>query len=192
MKMTRVEKLFVNSSSHSQQVSRHIEKLLQKVDLKAGQKYLDLGCGNGAVPIYLARKYQLDVTGVDVDPDQIRLAEAQSQGLSQARFLTLDGTQLPFEKDEFNIVSTHKVMHHIPTWQDAVSEMIRVLKPGGYLIYSDFVYPGWVVSLGQVVAKNYAGFPTSAALDSLLAKYRLSKLYGANSWLNYEVVCQKG
>jgi ubiquinone/menaquinone biosynthesis C-methylase UbiE len=191
MKMTQIEKLFVNSSSHSRQVSRHIEKLLQKVDFKAGQKYLDLGCGNGAVAIYLARKYQLEVTGVDVDPDQIRLAKAQSHGLSQAHFLTLDGSQLPFEKAEFDLVSTNKVMHHIPNWQDAVREMIRVLKPGGYLIYSDFIYPGWMASAGQVIAKNYAGFPTREALDALLAKYHLSKLYRADSWLNYEVVCQK-
>ena len=53
--------------------------MLKLIDVKAGQKYLDVGCGNGAAAIHLAQKYQLDVTGIDVDPDQIRLAEAHSQ-----------------------------------------------------------------------------------------------------------------
>ena len=59
MKMGKFEKLFVNSPSHSQQVSQHAEKLLNLIDFKAGQKYLDVGCGNGAAPIYLAQKYQI-------------------------------------------------------------------------------------------------------------------------------------
>ena len=70
MKMGKLEKLFVNSPSHSQRVSQHAEKLLNLIDFKAGQKYLDVGCGNGAAPIYLAQKYQLDVTGIDMDPDE--------------------------------------------------------------------------------------------------------------------------
>lgn len=78
MKMTNLEKIFVNSPRHSLQVSQHAEKLLKLVEFKAGQKYLDVGCGNGAAPIYLARRYHLDVTGIDVDSDQIRLAQAHS------------------------------------------------------------------------------------------------------------------
>lgn len=191
MKMTRLEKLFVNSPGHSQQVSRHAEKLLKRVDFQAGQKYLDVGCGNGAAPIYLAQKYGLKVTGVDVDPDQIRLAETQSQGLRHARFLTVDGRQLPFEPEEFDLVATNKVMHHIPHWQEAVAEMIRVLKPGGYFIYADLVYPGWLAAIGQIITRNSAGFPTSRAMDSLLAQHHLAKLYGSTSLVHYEVVCRK-
>ena len=44
------------------------------VKLKKGQKYLELGCGVGHVTKHLASKYQLDVTGTDVDPEMIQLA----------------------------------------------------------------------------------------------------------------------
>jgi hypothetical protein len=69
--------------------------------------------------------------------------------------------------------------------------MIRVLKPGGYLIYSDFVYPGWMALMGQVVIKKLAGFPTREALDELIKKHQLAKIQLSSSWLNYEGVFQK-
>jgi ubiquinone/menaquinone biosynthesis C-methylase UbiE len=191
MKMGKIEKLFVNSPSHSQQVSQHAEKLLKLVDFEAGQKYLDLGCGNGTAPIFLAKKYLLDVTGVDVDPDQIRLAEANSQDIDHARFFTVDATQLPFENHEFDLVSTNKVTHHIPTWQDAVTEMIRVLKPGGYFIYADLVYPGWLAGIGTSLAPNLAGFPAAEALNSLFDEHKLSKVHRSTSLMHYEAVHQK-
>ncbi len=191
MKMSKIEKQFVNSPNHSQRVSKHAEALLKLVDFKAGQHYLDVGCGNGAAPIHIAKKYHLATTGIDVDPDHIRQAEALSQGLNNVRFLTIDGVQLPFEANKFDIVSTNKVMHHIPDWEAALAEMVRVLKPNGYFIYSDFVYPGWIAALVKLVAKNYAGFPTGATLDTFIAKNQLAKIYLSKSPLSYEAVLQK-
>src|SRR5262245_28050727 len=191
MKMTGLEKRFVNSPSHSQQVSHYAEKLLQLTDFKAGQKYLDVGCGNGASPIHLVRTYHLAVTGIDVDPDQIRLAQEQSAGLKGSRFMTGDGRQLPFEGGEFDLVYTHKVTHHIPYWPEVLAEMVRVLKPGGYFIYVDFIYPTWLAVVGQLVAENYAGFPTGAALDTFIEQHQLTRVHIAKSWLQYEAVLQK-
>lgn len=191
MKMTNLEKLFVNSPSHSRQVSNHAEKLLKLVDFKAGQKYLDVGCGNGVAPIHLAKKYHLDVTGIDVDPEQIRLAEEHSQSLANAHFLAIDGTQLPFEDGEFDIVFTNKVTHHIPNWKDALAEMVRVLKPNGYLIYADLVYPGWLAAIGQLVAKNRAEFPTRAGLEALVEQQHLARIHLSKSLVHYEAVFQK-
>ena len=191
MKMTTFEKQFVNSPSHSQQVGNHAEKLLKLVDFRAGQKYLDMGCGNGAAPIHLAQRYHLDVTGVDVDPDQIQLAEESSQTLNNARFLTVSGTQLPFDASEFDIVATNKVTHHIPNWEATLAEMVRVLKPNGYFIYADLVYPSWLATLGRLVAKNRAGFPTSEKLKSFVAKNNLIEIYLSKSMVHYETVLQK-
>lgn len=191
MKMGNLEKLFVNSPGHSRQVSQHVERLLKLVDFNVGQKYLDVGCGNGAAAIHLAQKYYLDVTGVDVDPDQIRLANEQSQGLDKAHFLTQDTTQLPFADDEFDIVFTNKVTHHIPDWKEAVTEMIRVLKPKGHLIYADLIYPGWLATIGQAVAGSHFGFPTNSALNSIFEQQGLAKIHLAKSPVNYEAVLRK-
>jgi ubiquinone/menaquinone biosynthesis C-methylase UbiE len=191
MKMSNLEKSFVNSVSHSRRVSHYAEKLLKMTDFRAGQKYLDVGCGNGAAPIYLARTYHLEVTGVDVDPDQIRLAQEQSAGLKGTWFLTVDGEQLPFEAGEFDIVFTNKVTHHIPYWREVLAEMVRVLKPGGYFIYADLIYPDWLASLGELVTKNYAGFPSRAALEAFIEQQQLTRLHLKTAWSHYEAVLQK-
>jgi ubiquinone/menaquinone biosynthesis C-methylase UbiE len=189
--MGKVEKLFVNNDGHSQGVGRYAEELLRSVDFEVGGKYLDVGCGNGAAPIHIAQTFGLDVTGVDVDPEQIEAAQARGQGIDNARFMTVDGTQLPFSEGEYDIIFTNKVTHHIPNWQDAMAEMVRVLKPGGYLIYSDFVVPGPVAALGRSIAGNRASFPTRAALNTFTERHDLSVVNASGSALNYRGVFQK-
>ena len=66
MKMGKLEKLFVNNAGHSESVARQTEQMLRHVTVQPGQKYLDVGCGNGAAPIYVAQTFDLNVTGVDV------------------------------------------------------------------------------------------------------------------------------
>ena len=191
MKMSKIEKVFVNSPTHSSQVSHHAESLLNLTKYEVGQKYLDVGCGNGAAPINLAAKYPLNVTGVDVDPDQIKEAKKISAGINNVCFYTLDGTQLPFEDDAFDIVATNKVMHHVPGWKRAFTEMVRVLKPDGYLIYSDLVYPKWLAVTGKMFAGNMAGFPTKVAIEKLVAEHQLRKVYCLPSLMQYEAIFQK-
>ena len=141
MKMGVLEKLFVNSAGHSQSVGRRAEQLVRLANPQAGQRYLDVGTGNGAAPIYLARRYGLEATGVDVDPDQIALAEQASLGLPNVHFFTQDGTLLPFGDAQFDIASAFRVAHHIPNWQAALSEMVRVLKPAGHFVFADLLVP---------------------------------------------------
>ncbi|MEZ4705722.1 MAG: class I SAM-dependent methyltransferase [Caldilineaceae bacterium] len=191
MKMSSIEKLFVNSPRHSQRVSDHAQTLLNRIAVTPGQKYLDLGCGNGAAPIRIARHYPLDVTGVDVDPAQIRMAQEASAGMNNVHFQTLDGAELPFADAEFDIVATNKVMHHIPQWELAFGEMVRVLKRDGCLIFSDLIYVRWLATLGNALAKKYAGFPTRRGIDKVAARHKLRPLYGAASPAHYEAIWQK-
>jgi ubiquinone/menaquinone biosynthesis C-methylase UbiE len=191
MKMSTMEKVFVNSPSHSTRVSEHAETLLQQIEFMAGQKYLDVGCGNGAAPIHLAKRYHLDVTGVDVDPAQIQAAEKRCAGIDNARFYALDGTRLPFSDGEFDIVATNKVMHHVPEWQSAFAEMLRVLSPGGYLLYSDLVYPKWLAATGNAYARQRAGFPTRDELEALVASHQLQQIYFTSSLAHVEAIFQK-
>lgn len=191
-KMSDFEKSFVNSDRHSQRVSLHAERLVRLANPQPGQSYLDVGCGNGAAPIYIARKFQLEVTGVDVDPEQIALAQASSQGMKNIRFLALDSRELHFADGEFDIVFTNKVMHHITGWQKAVAEMARVLRPGGYLIYADFILPSFAGRLGEALFGDRAGFPTREALDDLFARSGLRAVHRLVYPMHFEGVFLKG
>ena len=191
MKMSMIEKAFVNSPSHSIRVSSHAEEMLRLIEFTPGQKYLDVGCGNGAASIKLARQYGLDVTGIDVDPAQIQEAETSSAGMTNTHFATLDGTDLPFGDSAFHIVATNKVMHHVPHWENVWAEMVRVLKPGGYLIFNDLIYPRWLAAIGKTLAGKWAGFPTRVVLETLVDRHQLHQIYQSASPLHFEVVLRK-
>jgi ubiquinone/menaquinone biosynthesis C-methylase UbiE len=179
MKMGRFEKRFVNSASHSRRVAEHAERLLRTANPQPGQRLLDVGCGNGAAPIHLARALGVAVTGVDVDAEQIETAAATSKGQAGVRFLAADATMLPFANGEFDLVYTSKTTHHIHDWQRALAEMTRVLKPGGYLLYSDFVAP-----LGHRL-------PTSRALDHFADQHRLESVQRSYMPCRYTGVFRK-
>lgn len=191
MKMGALEKVFVNSGARSGRVGRRARKLMALAEARPGQRYLEIGCGNGAAAVCLARELSLDVTGVDIDPDQIREAERRSARMDHVRFLAHDGAQLPFENNAFDIVLTFKTTHHISNWEDALSEMFRVLKPTGYFVYHDFTCPGWVAAIGRRVAAAKAGFPTKGGLDTFIREKGLSIVHRSRSFVHYEFVLRK-
>ena len=191
MKITKFEKYFVNSPRRSRRVAEYAEKMLGLVSCTPGQRYLDFGCGNGAAAIYLALKLGLEVTGIDVDPEQIAAARAAgSKEGAKVRFVTVDGTMLPFNDNEFDFVATHMVTHHIPNWHEALVQMLRVLKPGGFLFYKDFAFPRWVASLGKRISKSL-GYLTAGNLDRFAQENRLAVIHLARSLNKYEVVWRK-
>ncbi len=190
MKMTKFEKRFVNSPRRSQRVAKYAEKMLRLVGFAPGQSYLDFGCGNGAAAIHLASKLGLKVTGVDVDPEQIEAARSRCGQDTNVRFLAADGTVLPFGDNEFDFVATHMVTHHIPNWENALQQMLRVLKPSGYLIYKDFALPKWVASLGRKISKSL-GYLTAEDLNRFAQESHLAVVHITRSFNKYEAVWRK-
>jgi ubiquinone/menaquinone biosynthesis C-methylase UbiE len=190
MKMTKFEKFFVNSTRRSQRVAEYAEKMLRSVGFAPGQSCLDFGCGNGSAAIHLASKLGLKVTGIDVDPEQIEAARARSVQSTNVRFLAADESKLPFGDNEFDFVATHMVTHHIPDWQNALHQMLRVLKPSGYLIYRDFALPKWVASLGRKVSKSL-GYLTADDLNRFAQENHLAAVHFARSFNQYEAVWRK-
>lgn len=159
-------------------------------NIKPGQSYLEVGCGNGAATVYVASKYKLNVTGIDVDPDQIRQALERGRGINNVHFLTDDGAKLSFADGTFDIVYTFYTTHHIADWMGAVSEMERVLKPGGYFIYVDIAYPEWLAAAGRALFKNH-GFPAAGALKEFSQKRSLSIVHFSKHPAHCEAVFRK-
>jgi ubiquinone/menaquinone biosynthesis C-methylase UbiE len=179
MKMQAWEKRFVNGHRHSSRVANQAERRLSPIHARPGQRLLDVGCGNGAAAIHLARTYKFDTTGIDVDPDQILAAAEAANGLNDIRFIVGDATALPFQDGEFDLVYSNKTTHHIPDWQQAIREMARVLKPGGHLVYSDFVAP-----FGQRL-------PTRTGVKTTAAANGLEPLNSSGSPFHYTLVLHK-
>jgi ubiquinone/menaquinone biosynthesis C-methylase UbiE len=189
--MSRFEKRFVNGVDHSCRVAQSAERRLRVVPYGSRLTYLDVGCGNGMTAIHLATACRFDVTGIDVDPEQIRLAQRAAENRADVRFRVADATRLPFDDATFDIVATNKTTHHIPAWKSAIAEMVRVLRPGGHFIYSDLVLPPWLSRLGRSVAGGLAGFVGRAELTDYIREQGMTVVREVPHLASYEVVWRK-
>ncbi len=193
MKMVRIEKWFMNRQQHAERVISRAEKLLHFVNVKEKQNFLEVGCGNGAVSKYIAKKCLFNVTGVDVDPEQIQLAQENIDDIPSIHFLAADATNLPFPDNDFDIVLSFGVTHHISNWLDALKEIRRVLKPKGYFIYADLIYSELMAKFGRSFKHSY-GVTTMRDLNSFIQENNFSTIHASmkNSliWHNCEFVYQ--
>jgi ubiquinone/menaquinone biosynthesis C-methylase UbiE len=97
-------------------------------------RVLDLCCGHGATLVPLGAR-GVDAVGLDLSPALLRMA--QSKGLR--KLVCGDSTVLPFRSGAFHVVTIQGGFHHL--WADqferALAEIVRVLKPGGYLAFTE-------------------------------------------------------
>lgn len=104
--------------------------------LRPGMRVLDFGCGPGTISVGLARAVEPgEFHGVDLEESQIDMARAAAAagGHANATFHVGDTTALPFENDSFDVAHCHAVLMHAPDTHAVLSEIKRVLKPGGII-----------------------------------------------------------
>ena len=99
---------------------------------------LDVGCGIGGTSRHLAKKLgsRADVTGITISPAQVERATqlARFQGVQNAKFELVDAMNMKYPDNSFDVVWACESGEHMPDKAQYVSEMARVLKPGGKLI----------------------------------------------------------
>jgi SAM-dependent methyltransferase len=115
---------------------------LQLVELRAGERLLDVGAGPGASAILAAREFGCIVAGVDYGAGAVREAQraADAAGLcDRVGFVTGEAGALPFGDGEFDAVLCECSLSTFPDKSRAIAEMRRVLRPGGRVAISDVV-----------------------------------------------------
>lgn len=170
------------------------KEFLMDYEAKENQKLLEVGCGNGAACKHIAQKYLLHVTGVDVDPEQIQYAQENIDATSNVQFFEGDATNLPFDDNDFDIVYSSGVMHHIGNWKKALGEIHRVLKPKGYFIFNDLAYSRFTTRLFRNIAKNYGIYTINDITDFLTGNdFEIIHEEGPRGFVlkEYSIVLQK-
>lgn len=110
--------------------------------LRPGLRLLDFGCGPGTISVGLARAVAPgEMHGVDMDEAQIERARslAASQGQDNAIFHVGDVTDLKFEDCFFDVAHCRSVLMHVPDTPTVLSEVMRVLKPGGIIACREMI-----------------------------------------------------
>ena len=100
---------------------------------------LDLGTGTGRMLELLADRYRRAI-GVDSSRSMLSIARAQldEAGITHASVRQADIFNLPLERESFNLVTIHQVLHFLHDPLPAITEAARMLSPGGRLLIVDF------------------------------------------------------
>ena len=102
------------------------------------EKILDVATGTGDLALEMQRRCpDAEVTGSDFCAEM--LAHATTQGVKKT--LVADALDLPFDNDEFDLVTVAFGLRNMANWQGGLREMARVMKPGGHVLVLDFSLP---------------------------------------------------
>jgi ubiquinone/menaquinone biosynthesis C-methylase UbiE len=112
------------------------QELVELCHIDSSKYILDVGCGAGVTPAFLAKTVGCKVVGVDINARMIERSEemAKREGVADlVEFRVADAQDLPFEDALFDAVITESVTAFPEDKQKAVDEYARVTKPGGYI-----------------------------------------------------------
>src|SRR3712207_331639 len=157
------------------------EELCEALDLRSGQKVLDVAAGNGNVSLAAARRW-CDVTATDYVPALLERAgeRAQAERLSIA-FREADAEALPFDDQSFDVVvSTFGVMF-TPDQDRAARELVRVCKRGGKIGLASWTPEGFIGQLFKTVGKHLPPPPGARSPARWGTRAGIAELFGTQA-----------
>jgi SAM-dependent methyltransferase len=154
------------------------EDLCEALDVRAGQKVLDVAAGNGNASLAAARRW-CEVTATDYVPKLLeRARERAGADRFDIEFREADAEALPFPDSSFDaVVSTFGVMF-TPNQERAASELLRVCKRGGKVGLANWTPGGFIGQLFKTIGKHVpppAGVKSPALWGT---RERLAELFG--------------
>jgi ubiquinone/menaquinone biosynthesis C-methylase UbiE len=130
------------------------ELLCEDIDLRSGERVLDVAAGNGNATLAAARRFAT-VTSTDYVPALLERGRrrAEADGLD-ATFQVADAEALPYPDASFDVaLSTFGVMF-APNHEEAARELMRVVRPGGRIGLVSWTPQGFLGRLFQVISRH--------------------------------------
>jgi len=119
-------------TSDNPEMKSLISRIKTWVDLRPNQRVLDIGCYDGYVLRRLTNEAPIVGIGVEVSLRAVKRAEAGSEDTRLA-FATCEAERLPFLDASFDVVVCSEILEHVVDFHVVLSEIARVLRPGGRL-----------------------------------------------------------
>lgn len=192
MDHSEVNRLFVDDFLGALDSSRRPHRpqsvnpsVLQSDNARAPLEILDAGTGTAQIPIELCRRFEACfVTAVDLAAEMLKIAgrNVEAAGMSERiRLELVDAKWLPYDDGRFDAVISNSIVHHIPEPRHVVTEIVRVVRPGGVLFVRDLLRPSDTETLDRLVV-TYAGEANAHQQqmfrDSLRAALTLEEIRG--------------
>ena len=154
------------------------ERLCEAVDLRAGERVLDVACGNGNAALAAARRF-CQVTGIDYVPALLERARrrAQAEGL-EVTFQEADAEDLPFADGSFDAVLSTCGAMFAPDQERTAAELLRVCRPGGRIGMVNWTPDSYVGELFRAIGRHLPPPPGLRPPVQWGSEERLRELFG--------------
>jgi deazaflavin-dependent oxidoreductase (nitroreductase family) len=140
LKLNAVEKALMNNRVRAELQWRYEAPLLERLGGRVtGGRVLEIGCGRGVgAQIILERFGASTVTAFDVDPDMVEQARTRLGQYGDRVMVSVgDATAIDAADGSFDAVFDFGIIHHVPDWRRAVTEVRRVLVPEGRFYFEE-------------------------------------------------------
>lgn len=141
MKLNRIEKRLMNNPVRALVQRRYEARLLKRLGGSVeGGRVLEIGCGRGVGTEIIFKQFGArEAHAFDLDPDMVEQARRRLSGYSPDRLRLFVGDAAAIEAEDatFDAVFDFAIIHHIPNWKAAVSEVARVLRPEGRFFFEE-------------------------------------------------------
>jgi len=155
------------------------ELLNEAVDVRAGERVLDVAAGNGNATLAAARRFAI-VTSTDYVPALLERGRqrAEAEGLGSVTFEAADAEALPYSTGSFDVVlSTFGVMF-APDHDRAAAELLRVCRRGGRIGLACWTPSGFLGQLFRVIGKHVPPAPGVRSPALWGSRAHLAALFG--------------
>jgi ubiquinone/menaquinone biosynthesis C-methylase UbiE len=157
------------------------ESLCEAVDLRAGERVLDVACGNGNVALAAARRFGR-VVGVDYVPELLARGRERAVGDRLViEFREGDAEQLPFADAAFDVVLSSFGVMFTPDQEAAARELLRVCRPGGRIGLANWTPDGFIGQLFKVLGAHVPPPPGLRSPAVWGTHARLAELFGTRA-----------
>jgi SAM-dependent methyltransferase len=176
---------------------RHIEQL----GIGSGARTLEVGCGNGSMSAWLARRVGPDGVAVALDLD-LSLVDAKEPNLDLRRG---DIVAAPAAGAEFDLVTARAVLHHVADAQKALANLVASVRPGGaiLLIEPDFLpvsvaepdavrdfWEGWLAwsreqGIDYLIGRRLPAALARLGVENMQATAEMAVYSGGSPWAVY-------
>lgn len=173
------------------------DRFIEWLQLSPGHTLLDVACGAGGPALRIAEKTGCSVVGVDVHENAVTaaIALAAEHGLhGRANFRIADASaRLPFSDASFDAITCIDAINHLPERARVLKEWVRLLKPGGLLLFTDPITVTGPLGSTEIAVRSSAGFYLYVPLgydERMLKQCGLTLLASEDLTLNMARIAQ--